>query len=109
MLERLAKEYGDEILFVGVNTKDNDIGAKYFVDDFDITYPVLLDPRETLTGQLDVFGLPQTFFIDRDGRFLGGYTTEEVGAARDTVVFGAITEKTLREKIAQLLEGSEAE
>lgn len=108
MLEKLAKEHGDEILFLGVNTKDNDLGAKYFVDDFNITYPVLLDPKETLAGELDVYGLPQTFFIDRNGRFLGGYQTDEIGAQGDTVVFGAITETTLREKIAALLETSES-
>ena len=107
MLEELWKEHGEEVLFLGVNTKDNELGAKYFVDDYDITYPVLLDPRETLAGELDVYGLPQTFFLDREGRFLGGYQTDEVGAEGDTVVFGAITEKTLREKIAQLLETAE--
>ena len=106
MLEELWKEHGDDVLFLGVNTKDNELGAKYFVDDYKLTYPVVLDPRETLAGELDVYGLPQTFFIDSEGRFLGGYQTDEVGAEGDTVVFGAITEKTLREKIAQLLEPS---
>ncbi|MFP5351378.1 MAG: TlpA family protein disulfide reductase [Actinomycetota bacterium] len=107
MLERLWKEHGDHVLFLGVNTKDNELGARYFVDDYKITYPVLLDPRETLAGELDVYGLPQTFFIAKDGRFLGGYQTDEVGSQGDTVVLGAITEKTLREKIAQLLGTSE--
>lgn len=109
MLEELWTEYGDDVLFLGVNTKDNELGAKFFVDDYDITYPVVLDPRETLGGELDVYGLPQTFFIDSEGRFIGGSDTSEVGSEGDTVVFGAITEKTLREKIAQLLERSETE
>ena len=107
MLEELWKEHRGEILFLGVNTKDNELGARYFVDDYDITYPVVLDPRETLGGELDVYGLPQTFFIDSHGRFIGGSETSEVGSEGDTVVYGAITEKTLREKIAQLLQRSE--
>lgn len=107
MLEELWQEHSDDILFLGVNTKDNELGARYFVDDYDITYPVVLDPRETLAGDLDVYGLPQTFFIDHEGRFLGGSDTEAVSEEGDTVVFGAITEKTLREKIAQLIERME--
>lgn len=107
MLERLWKKHRDQVLFLGVNTRDNALGAEYFVDDYDITYPVALDPQQTLAGDLDVYGLPQTFFIDREGRFLGGYQTKELGTEGDTVVFGAITEKTLEKKIALLLEASE--
>ncbi len=108
LLEELWQEHGDDVLFLGVNTKDSELGAEYFVDDFDITYPILLDPKEVLVGKLDVFGLPQTFFIDHEGRFLGGADTEAVGEEGDTVVLGAITEKTLREKIDELIERAES-
>lgn len=104
MLEELWQEHKDRILFLGVNTKDNELGAEDFVEQFDITYPIALDPNEELVGELDVFGLPQTFFIDHEGRFIGSPTTEGIGEEGDTVVLGAITEKTLREKIAELME-----
>jgi cytochrome c biogenesis protein CcmG/thiol:disulfide interchange protein DsbE len=104
MLEELWQEHKHHVLFLGVNTKDNELGAKDFVEQFGITYPIALDPNEELVGELDVFGLPQTFFIDHEGRFIGSPTTEGIGEEGDTVVLGAITEKTLREKIAELME-----
>jgi len=108
MLEELWQEHRDQVLFLGVNIKDNEVGAEAFVEDFDITYPVVLDPRESLGGELDVFGLPQTFFIDHEGRFLGDPAAEATGEERDTAVFGAITETTLREKLGELIRRAES-
>lgn len=109
MLQALWEEHQDDVLFLGVNTKDNKLGAADFVEEFDITYPVVLDPNETLAGKLDVFGLPQTFFIDHEGHFLGRPDIEEVGEQGDTVVLGAISERVLEQKIDELIERAESE
>ncbi len=109
LLEKLWREHRDDgIRFVGVNVQDNELGAAAFVKEFGISYPVVLDPGDELGSQLDVVGLPQTFFIDDEGRFLATETGPRLGESRDTVVLGAISEATLRAKVNELLERAEA-
>ncbi len=69
LLERTYQAYRDQgVQFVGVNVRDSARDARDFIDDFGVTYPVVSDPDQVLAGALNVTsGLPQTFFIDRNG------------------------------------------
>jgi len=59
------------VQFLGLNTRDQDSGARAFENSFGITYPSIVDPsgeiqlafRDTLPPYL-----PSTIVIDRDGR-----------------------------------------
>jgi thiol-disulfide isomerase/thioredoxin len=105
VFERLWREYEDEgVRFVGVNTQDTEEGALDFVKDFGMTYPVVFDREQELVEQLDLVGLPQTFFLDSDYEFEASSSQEQVGTGRGTVVLGAMGEKELRDRIEGLLE-----
>ena len=104
LLERKWREYRDRgVRFVGVVIKDTPESALRFAERFDLTYPMLFDPDRVLARKLGLVGLPQTFFIDADGRFIGSSDTEATGASGDTTVLGAIDEADLDRQIAILL------
>ena len=51
-----------------------DTGPRYeekvraFVDEYELTFPVLLDPEGQITTVLQTIGVPETFVLDRRGR-----------------------------------------
>lgn len=116
-LERLSREYADEgVRFVGVNVQgglpptllDSEVGAREFVEEFDITYPVVADEEGVLAKELmDFYGLPQTFFIDEDWVFAGSSSGERVSNEDGAVVLGAISAETLERTIQDLIEGTD--
>jgi hypothetical protein len=100
-------------VFLGVNIKDTESDARRFVEEFDITYPVVRDTDLHLASDLGVYGLPETFFIDHEWRLLASSSTEQVGEEGSTVVLGAISEEQLRSNVEILIrraatEGREA-
>ncbi|MBW3595281.1 MAG: TlpA family protein disulfide reductase [Actinobacteria bacterium] len=102
--ERMWDRYRDDgIRIIGVNLQDSAAGAQEFVDEIGVSYPIALDTDGSLASELGVRGLPQTFFIDEDFRFEKISAGEAVEGRGDRVVFGAIDEDTLEEKIRELL------
>lgn len=103
--ERMWDRYRDDgIQIIGVNLQDSVAGARGFVDEIGVTYPIALDSKGSLAADLGVRGLPQTFFIDEDFRFEKISAGQVVEGRGDRVVFGAIDEETLERKILELLE-----
>jgi cytochrome c biogenesis protein CcmG/thiol:disulfide interchange protein DsbE len=92
IFERVAREYeGRNVSVVGVNLRDTPEPARAFVRELDITYPIVSDEDQILSKQLNVTGLPQTFFLDQTGavsgsRVLGEMTRAELVARIDEVV-----------------------
>jgi cytochrome c biogenesis protein CcmG/thiol:disulfide interchange protein DsbE len=75
-LEAAWQAYKDRgVVFVGVNALDQEGPAREFIEEFGITYPNGMDPRGKITIDYGVWGLPETFFIDREGRI----TYKQVG------------------------------
>lgn len=64
------------VVFVGVNIQDKEESARAFLEEFEITYPNGFDRGSRIAIEYGVWGLPETFFIDRDGRV----TYKHVGA-----------------------------
>ena len=107
LLEQTYQRFRDQgVRFVGVNIRDQEPNARRFVEDFGITFPVVRDEDQELARGLDVYGLPQTFFIDADGRLASTTDTEGQGGTGQggTIVLGAVDERELIEQIEQLLE-----
>lgn len=103
--ERMWRRYRDSgIQIVGVNYQDSEQGAREFVDEIGVTYPIALDPDGSLARELGVRGLPQTFFIDESFQFEKLDPGQALEGAGDRVVFGAIDEETLRSEIEDLLD-----
>jgi cytochrome c biogenesis protein CcmG, thiol:disulfide interchange protein DsbE len=104
LLERAWREYRREgVVFLGVNIKDAESDARRFVEEFDITYPVVRDRDLVLATDLGVHGLPETFFVDHEWRLLGASGTQRIGEEGDTVVLGAISEEQLRSNVEILI------
>ena len=76
-LEAAWQKYkSQEVVFLGVNIQDREPDARAFLQEFGITYPNGIDRGSRLAIDYGVWGLPETFFIDRDGRV----TYKHVGA-----------------------------
>lgn len=96
LLEQAWRDYrDDEVVFVGVNIKDSVTDARNFVEEFDITYPIVRDESEVFARKLGVYGIPETFFIDYEWRFMASVAGGQQGERQDTVVRGPITEEQL--------------
>ena len=103
--ESMWRKYGDRGLqVVGVNVQDSREGGRDFLDELGITYPVVYDGDETLSKALDVYGLPQTFFIDRDYRFTAERQGKVLDGRGERVVLGAISRDELEANLLQLLD-----
>lgn len=65
---------GDRVSFVGVVFQDSAANARnYLVEMGDVpagSYPNLLDPSSQTAIDYGVYGVPETFFIDRQGRIV---------------------------------------
>jgi cytochrome c biogenesis protein CcmG/thiol:disulfide interchange protein DsbE len=110
LLERSWREYRREgVVFLGVNIKDGQSDARRFVEEFDITYPMVRDANLDLSTDLGVQGLPETFFVDHEWRLLGTSSTQQIGEEGDTVVLGAISEEQLRSNVEILIRRAAAE
>lgn len=91
LLERAAEEYGDDVQFLGVASRDDRRDAEAFIERFDISYPNLLDTSGGIRRFLSVRGLPTTYVFDRRGRLVG-----HVVGAVDEQKLAANVEEALR-------------
>lgn len=66
--QRLAERASGRVHVIGVNTKDTRSGAQSLGEDFQLTFPMLFDPREQLRSALQRNVLPMTLFVDHQGR-----------------------------------------
>jgi cytochrome c biogenesis protein CcmG/thiol:disulfide interchange protein DsbE len=104
LLERTWREYKDDgVVILGINIKDSITEARKFVDEFGITYPIVRDESGELERDFGLTGLPETFFIDHEWRFIGSVSGSEVGTRQGIVVLGAISEEQLVTNIEILL------
>ena len=67
-LEKLHAEYGDrgfQVVAVGVDTKA--AKSRRFVEKLGVTFPVVLDPKNTVLGKFDVRSMPTSYLVDQNG------------------------------------------
>ena len=68
-LERAWQTYKDRgVVVVGVNFQDKDEPAKRFLTQFGHTFPNAPDASGRVSVDYGVYGVPETYFIDRKGR-----------------------------------------
>ena len=68
--EQRGPDGGDDLVILAVDfLKDDTVGAAAdFVEDFELTFPVLFDTTDSdVAARYGVRGLPATYFIDREG------------------------------------------
>jgi len=69
-----------------VDIQDKDEAARKFINDFRLTFANAPDPGGKVSVDYGVYGVPETFFIDREGRI----RAKHVGALSDQMFAEAI-------------------
>ena len=87
ILEALAERYGQQpVSFLAINVGETEDIVRGFVAADPFSYPVLLDPTETLSAPYGIYALPTVMVLDRDQ----GITFLNVGVSSGTQVSAAI-------------------
>jgi cytochrome c biogenesis protein CcmG/thiol:disulfide interchange protein DsbE len=69
MLEATWRDLRDSgVIFIGINTQDEEVRARQFITEFAITYPTGRDIGGRIAIDYGVWGLPEAFVIDPAGR-----------------------------------------
>jgi cytochrome c biogenesis protein CcmG/thiol:disulfide interchange protein DsbE len=90
-LESSWRKYQDQgVVFLGVDYVDTDAEARAYIDEFDITYPNGPDLGTRISQAYRIQGVPETFFVGKDGTIRG-------------VKIGPLVPPELDEKIVELL------
>lgn len=68
-LQEIHDQYADQgLVILAVNADEPADRVQDFVDEFDITFPILLDDGRAVSALYEVQAYPSTYFVDSDGR-----------------------------------------
>lgn len=87
-LQEAYESRGDQGLVVlGVNLREAKPQAQKFVDDYGVTFPILLDTSGDVAQAYRLSGVPESWIVDEEGilvrRKIGAFTTEELRIVLD--------------------------
>jgi cytochrome c biogenesis protein CcmG/thiol:disulfide interchange protein DsbE len=100
-LQRAWEKYRDRGLVVlGVDYVDTEPEAKGFIAEFKQTYPNGPDVGTRISQQYHISGVPETYFIGKDGRLLAGIDSN--GHVNGNWI-GPVPEDALVARVEQLL------
>lgn len=92
VLEAAWKRYGDRVTILGVQTQERDARAALeFIDEFGLTFPNVIDADSRVSIDWGLFGVPETYFVNGDGRLVYKHT-------------GILNEVVMQERIEELLQ-----
>ncbi len=101
-LQAMWEKYKDQgLMVIGVDYVDTEPEAKKFMQEFGITYPTGADVGTIISSKYKITGVPETYFITREGKLLSGKDTN--GRPLGNYI-GAISASTLQLRIEQLLQ-----
>lgn len=90
-LARAWEKYKDRgVVMIGIDIQDKDEAARKFLAQFKHTFPNAPDPLGRVSVDYGVYGVPETFFVDRAGRVRWKHV-------------GAITDDLLSQRVETLL------
>lgn len=96
VLERGWRTYKERgVVVVGVDIQDKEEPARKFLEQFAISFPNGPDPTGKISVEYGVYGVPETFFIDRAGNIRFKHV-------------GAVTEEVFRSQVERLLKEEDA-
>ena len=91
VLERGWRSYRERgLVMIGIDIQDTPEAARRFVADFSLTFPNARDPGGKVSVDYGVYGVPETFFVDRRGRIRSKHV-------------GAVTDEAFRQNVERLL------
>jgi cytochrome c biogenesis protein CcmG/thiol:disulfide interchange protein DsbE len=80
-------------MVVGVDIQDKEPNALEFMQRFGFTFPNAPDPGSKVSIDFGVYGVPETFFVDRNGRIVYKHV-------------GALTPALMESQVQALLKGA---
>jgi cytochrome c biogenesis protein CcmG/thiol:disulfide interchange protein DsbE len=87
LLEQTWREYRDQgVVFLGVAYIDVEPKSLAYLKEFGITYPNAPDLRSTISSKYEVTGVPETFFIDKNG----DVAHIQIGPVNETTLTGLL-------------------
>lgn len=90
-LRAAYEKYKDQgVVILGIDMKEGEDLVRKFTESYKITYPILIDADGKVSDAYNVFGIPSSYFIDRDG------------VIRD-IVLGEMNEDSINNKIEKLI------
>jgi cytochrome c biogenesis protein CcmG, thiol:disulfide interchange protein DsbE len=111
LLEQAWRDYrADGVRLVGVNFQDTPARARHFVEEFGITFPVVVDGDGELARKLNVYGLPQTFFVNDELQLVAANDAadaDEGEPGTGIATLGAIERAELYRRIDALISASD--
>jgi cytochrome c biogenesis protein CcmG/thiol:disulfide interchange protein DsbE len=82
VLEQNWRAYRERgVVVLGIAIQDTREAMEKFIRDFGLTFPNAPDPSGKVSVDYGVYGVPETFFVDRQGRI----RVKHVGAVTDAV------------------------
>src|SRR5262249_47267927 len=91
VLERAWREYRERgVVVLGVDMQDTTEGARVFIRRCGLTFANAPDPQGKVGGEYGVYGVPEPFFVARDGTIRAKHV-------------GALTDAVMRAKLEPLL------
>lgn len=78
----------DDLVVLGINMtyQDNRQNAEAFVEEYGITFPILLDETGEVTESYRVLGVPTSVFVNKDGVIVNSYIGAMTEQQLDTFV-----------------------
>lgn len=84
-----AREFQPSVQFLGVVYEDEEANITQFLQEKGGAYPNLMDDQARTAIAYGVHGVPETFFLDRNGRIMSRHV-------------GPLTEESLRENLRKV-------
>ena len=82
VLEKIVRKYQPQgVVFLGIAVDDTEEKMKDFIKRYDVTVPVGLDKSTEIQKSFSLYGIPSTYFIDKEGAinyFHAGAVTEDL-------------------------------
>jgi cytochrome c biogenesis protein CcmG/thiol:disulfide interchange protein DsbE len=90
LLQQAAQTYGDRAQFLGVVYQDEESAVRRYVARKGASYPQMMDPGSRCSIDYGVAGVPESFFIDKNGvvafKKTGPLTGQELRANLDPLL-----------------------
>lgn len=65
--EKLDKEYGDDVVILAVNIGEDKDSVSKFAKENGYTFPIGLDEKQDIATAYQIYSIPATYIIDKDG------------------------------------------
>lgn len=84
-MQKIQDEHKDDVVVLAVNLTNSESSVdtvKSFVDELELTFPVLLDEKGKINNQFEVLSYPTSYFVDENGviqtKFVGALSYDQM-------------------------------